>query len=197
MRVDRTSLSLTASDDAIYISDSSGTAIDSVFYDETWHNPNLIDTRGIALERIRPNDPGNESSNWGSSVDKSGGTPHEQNSIYQEVEQPDLESGIQLSPNPFSPDNDGYEDHLFIHYRFDEPDYLLKVHIYDRYGRLVRRLADGVRAGFEGKLIWDGLKEDKRKNRIGIYIVVVEAYGSASGRSRAFKKSVVLARRLH
>ncbi len=196
LRVDRTTLSLASTGDAIYIADSTGTTIDSVFYDESWQNPNLIDTRGIALERINPGGPGNDAANWGSSINEKGGTPGSENSIYQKPEKASVDFGISFSPNPFSPDNDGYEDNLFINYSLDASDYLIKIRIYDRYGRLVRKLEDGKPAGFEGSIIWDGRRDDGSRNRIGIYIVVFEAYDSSTGKNKAFKETVVLARRL-
>ncbi len=193
----RTSLSLSSTGDAVYLADSTGTTIDAVFYDESWHNPNIIDNRGIALERINPSGPSSDESNWSSSVHPTGGTPGSENSLYQKAGSTPGKSGISFSPNPFSPDDDGTDDHLFINYRLDEADYLLKVTIYDRYGRKVRKLADGIPAGYEGSLIWDGRKDGGSQNRIGIYIVVFKAYNSAAGRNRAFKKTVVLARRLN
>ena len=54
IHVDRTSLSLASTNDAIFLADSSGITIDSVYYDESWQNPNLYDTRGIAIEKIDP-----------------------------------------------------------------------------------------------------------------------------------------------
>lgn len=197
MRIDRTTLSLASNDDAIYIADSTGANIDSVFYDDTWQNPNLIDTRGIALERISPGGPSNDESNWGSSVNPKGGTPNSENSIFQPQSQPPSETGISFSPNPFTPDGNGDKDNLFINYTLDQPDYLIKVHIYDRYGRMVKELADGKQAGFSGQLIWDGRKDDGGRNRIGIYIVVFEAFDSASGEDKAFKETAVLARPLN
>jgi len=196
MQINRSSLSLASSGDAIFISDSTGANIDSVFYDETWQNPNLIDTRGVSLERITPSGPSNDDSNWGSSVNSKGGTPNQENSIYQGESQVPDETGISFTPNPFTPDGNGNNDNLFINYKLDHQDYLIKVHIYDRYGRMVRELADGKQAGFEGQLIWDGRKGDGGRKRIGIYIVVFEAYNSASGSDKAFKKTVVLARPL-
>lgn len=194
-RIDRTSLSLASSDDAIYLADSTGATIDSVFYDESWQNPNLFDTDGVALERIDPEGPSNESSNWSSSTRVNGGTPGEQNSIFQEAGSVSENTGITFNPNPFSPDDDGFEDNLFINYKLDESDYLLRVRIFDRYGREVRELADGLQAGFEGSLIWDGRTDDNRSNRVGIYIVLFEAYDSANGKNVTFKETVVLARR--
>jgi len=193
-RFDRTTLSLPNAGRQVYLADSTRTTIDMVDYSPDWHNPNLIDTRGIALERIDPDANTNDASNWGSSTRTEGGTPLARNSIFQvPTTQPD-DTGIVLEPNPFSPDGDGHEDNLFINYKFDEPDYLLRVRIYDRYGRLVRNLAEAHPAGFEGSLIWDGRTDDGLQNRIGIYIVYIEAYNSASGRNRNFRETVVIAR---
>lgn len=195
MQIDRSSLSLSASGDAIFISDSSGTTIDSVFYDESWQNPNRVSVDGVALEKINPAGPSNDESNWSSSTEVSGGTPGQQNSIFQEPGSAPDNSGITFTPNPFSPDDDGFEDFLSINYTLDEADYLLRVRIYDRYGREVRELADGKPAGFSGSLIWDGLTDSGNKNRVGIYIVLFEAYNSAAGRDRTFKETVVIARK--
>ncbi len=197
IRVDRSTLSLTSSDHALLLRDSTGTAIDSVYYDQSWHNSNIADHRGIALERIRPTGPSNDPSNWSSSTTLSGGTPGFENSIYQPEAPAPERVGITFSSNPFSPDGDGFEDHLIINYRLDETDYMMKVTIFDRYGRRIRRLADGIPSGPEGSLIWDGRKDDGSRNRIGIYIVVFEAYDSTVGRDLALKETVVLARRLN
>lgn len=194
MQVDRSSLSLASNRDAIYMADSSGITIDSVFYDENWQNPNVFDTDGIALERIDPTGPGNDASNWSSSTHPSGGTPNARNSIFQETGSAPDDIGLNFSTNPFSPDDDGFEDNLFINYRLEAADYLLRVRIFDRYGREVRELVNGIQAGFEGSLIWDGLTDDKRKNRVGIYIILFEAYNSSNGKNRMFKETVVLAR---
>jgi hypothetical protein len=178
----------------VYLADSTGATVDSVFYDESWQNPNVFDTDGIALERIDPEGPSDDESNWSSSTDVSGGTPYGENTIYQKAGTAPENVGISFSPNPFSPDDDGFNDNLFINYRLEAPDYLLRIRIFDRYGRQVRELADGVQAGFEGALIWDGLTDDRRKNRVGIYIILFEAYNSATGKDRTFKETVVLAR---
>lgn len=197
IRVHRSNLSIANTGDAIFIADSSGMVIDSVFYDQSWQNPNLYTAKGVALERINPHGPSDDRANWSSSTHITGGTPGYQNSIYQEPGSGPGKAGISFSPNPFSPDDDGFEDNLFINYKLDHSDYLLRIRIFDRYGRLVRELADGYPAGFEGSLIWDGLTDDRRKNRVGIYIVLFEAYNSAQGKRLTFKETVVLARKFN
>lgn len=195
LRFDRLTMGL-GEDGALLLADSSGTVIDSVRYAPEWHNPALADNRGIALEKIDPALPGHRPQSWSSSAAPLGGTPLGENSIYAGSPNNGEMEGLTLAPDPFSPDGDGHEDHLLIAYRLDRPDYLIRVRIYDRYGRLVRTLADGRRAGPGGSLVWDGLSDDRRSNRIGIYIVTLEAYNAASGARQAFRKTAVLARRL-
>ncbi|MDR8392211.1 lamin tail domain-containing protein [Aliifodinibius sp. S!AR15-10] len=196
VRINRGTLSLASENDAIYLADSTGVTIDSVYYSRGWHNPNIMDTKGIALERINPNGPSGDASNWSSSTAEKGGTPGRKNSIFQTPANRPQEIGISFDPNPFSPDGDGYEDNLFINYKLDQPDYLLKVRIFDRYGRLIRKLADGKQAGYEGSLQWDGKTDEGNRNRIGIYIILFEAYNSTNGSDRTFKEIVVLARQM-
>jgi hypothetical protein len=199
LRVHRSTLSLFNSGRQVYLADSSGAEIDMVHYEPGWHNPNLISTLGISLERISPDLESNDPGNWSSSVNSLGGTPVTVNSVFQQL--PDTRSGemqggsLTLSPNPFSPDDDGFDDRLFIHYELDEPDYMVRVRIFDRYGRLVRTLADGEPAGFTGNLIWDGLTDDGQRNRVGIYIIHLDAYNSANGKRSALREIAVLARR--
>jgi hypothetical protein len=198
LQADRTTLSLKSTSDAVYLAAKNGATIDSVYYDKSWQNPNLASTKGISLERINPDGPGNNPSNWGSSTAKLGGTPGRENSLYQTpVQNKHQKIGISLSPNPFSPDGDGHGDRLFINYKLDDSNYLITVDIYDRYGRKVRTLANDKPAGLHGSLIWDGLKDNGSRNRIGIYIVIFKAHDSANGHKKVFKKTVVLARRLH
>ncbi|MCC5908194.1 MAG: lamin tail domain-containing protein [Balneolaceae bacterium] len=194
LRANRSTLSLSNSGRKVYLADSTLTTIDMVEYNPDWHNPNIVDTRGIALERINPDFDTNDPSNWGSNATVLGGTPGGENSIYQDSGVTISNSGVELTPNPFSPDGSGHEDHLFINYIFEEPDYLLRIRIYDRYGRLVRNLTEGEAAGFEGSVIWDGRTDDGRENRIGIYIVFVEAYNSTNGENRSFRETAVIAR---
>jgi hypothetical protein len=192
----RSTLNLTSGGRELYLATADGEVLDSVTYHPDWHNPNLIDVRGISLERIHPAGPSDDGRNWSSSVHPSGGTPGLPNSIMQNPDQADNGHALELSPNPFSPDGDGFEDHLLISYRLGSPNYLATVKIYDRYGRLVRRLADRERAGFEGHFIWDGLNDNGITGRVGIYIVLFDAYDPESGSRRQMKQTAVLAKKL-
>lgn len=194
LQIDRSTLSLPLSGREIYLSDSLGSVIDRMHYNEQWHNPNLIDTKGIALERINPEGETANKSNWGSSTVPAGGTPSLINSLFQTPEALTEMNTLEVTPNPFSPDADGHEDRLFINYLFEDPNYMLRVRIFDRYGRHVRSLAHSHHAGFEGSLTWDGRHDDGVTGRIGIYIIHIEAFNSSTGDKKQFKKVAVLAR---
>lgn len=194
-RVDRTTLRLSSKNGAIYLSNQSGKTVDSVYYSDNWQDPNIDDHRGISLERINPDGPSNNANNWGSSANQTGGTPATANTIMIQSESNIPKNSVHLSPNPFSPDHDGFQDELSINYHFDEPDYLLRIRIFDRYGRIVRHLVNNKIAGSEGAVIWNGLKDNGTKSRIGIYIIFIQAYNSSHGGDQTFKKEAVIARK--
>lgn len=187
------SLSLNNDSGILILADSSGLVIDSLHYRAGWHNPNLYHHKGLSLERIDLNAPAHQEGNWSSSVHPTGGTPLMQNSIHQPAANLNRESLLQAEPVPFSPDNDGFEDRLYLHYRFNEPDYLLRIRIFDRYGRLVRKLTENYRAGFEGTLTWDGFNDQGHSNRSGIYVILMEAGNTETGKRITRKKLAVIA----
>jgi hypothetical protein len=194
LQIERSTLSLPMGGREVALADSTGTIIDRVHYLPGWHNPNLIDTKGVSLERISPSGESTNAANWGSNALPVGGTPGSENSLFQTPKISTNSNTIVAEPNPFSPDGDGHQDNLMIRYTFDQPDFLLRVRIYDRHGRLVRNLADSHPAGFEGSLIWNGFTDDGVTGRIGIYIIHTEAFNAATGEKREFKTLAVLAR---
>ena len=194
IRFNRSTLGLTLSGRAVFLANNQLETIDMVEYSGGWHNPNLPDSKGISLERINPELDGNDASNWGSSASETGGTPLGANTLFQDNTEEKPVTGISFDPNPFSPDGDGNNDTLFINYMLDQPDYMIRVRIFDRYGRLIRNLAEKPSAGFEGTLLWDGYRDNGERNRIGVYIVYFEAFNSATGGDKVFKELAVLAR---
>ena len=195
-RINGLSLQLSSDHDAVYLSNDT-TAVDSVVYSDTWQNPTLMDTQGRSLERITIDGPSNSRNNWTSCAAVLGGTPGAKNSVYEQSPEVKKQNNLlEIAPNPFSPDGDGFHDNLVLTYHFSTTGYRLRVRIFDRFGRLIRTLANGKLAGSSGTLIWNGLDDNGRKNRIGIYIILFEAYGSNNGPDRELKKTVVLARHL-
>lgn len=187
-------LSLSNSGDIIFITDLFGNLIDSVAYSPKWHNLEIEDTKGRALERINPTLNSNDARNWSTSVNKTGGTPLRPNSIF--ITKIPAQSKIEISPNPFSPDNDGYEDFTIISYELPVQTASIRIRIFDSVGRLVRTVADNEPTSSKGSLVFDGLDDNKQPLRIGIYIVLLEAINQQNGVIEAIKKPVVVAKRL-
>jgi len=193
----RASLALSNDGDQIRLHDADGTTIEDVTYDPSWHSPNLRETRGTSLERIDPGLPANDATNWTSSVANKGGTPGTENSVFLRPVTLRQSPGLTVSPSPFSPDGDGFEDVTGIRYTLIQSTELIRARIFDSRGRLVRTLTQGQLSGKAGTLIWDGLDDHRRRLRIGIYVVILESVASKLGTSESYKKPVVLARPLN
>ncbi|MFQ5570793.1 MAG: lamin tail domain-containing protein [Rhodothermales bacterium] len=190
----RASLSLVNTGDLLHLHRPDDVPLDSVFYDPDWHHPNLIEANGVSLERIEPDGSSNDRANWTSSLARDGGTPGQPNSVFRPPDAPSVRNGLTINPSPFSPDQDGFDDRTEIRYRLSQVPSLIRVRIFDTYGRLVRTLEDAGLAGPTGQLTWDGLDDGGRTLRIGIYVILFEALNTRGGTTEVFKEPVVLAR---
>ncbi len=74
--------SLNNSGDKITLLDTLGNQLDEVNYELSWYKFDGKTTGGISLERINPFHPCSDASNWKASTHPDGGTPNEQNSVY-------------------------------------------------------------------------------------------------------------------
>lgn len=172
-----------------------GDMIDEVRYDKGWHFALIGDAAGVALERIDPDGPSQNNTNWHSAASTAGyGTPSYQNSQYKLVE--DIRATVEISPPVFSPDNDGRDDVALIGYQLAERGYLANVLIFDAGGRLVRQLVRNELLSQKGFWKWNGLGESSNKLPVGTYIVFTEIF-NLNGKKKNFKNTVVLARRLN
>ncbi len=179
--------------DVITLSDRTGTVIDHFSYTANMHFPLLANTKGVALERIDFNRPTNDRTNWNSASQSCGfGTPAYRNSQYLQA---DGGNGLSISEPLFSPDNDGYQDVLNIHYKLNEPGKAANVYIYDSKGRQVRYLIRNEQLTQDGTFSWNGINDDNEKAAIGIYIVYVELF-NVSGNVNKYKLSCTLAGKL-
>jgi len=192
--VNKTGLNLNNDVDDIVLHDLTGTVIDSIRYDTHWHNAQIADVTGRSLERINPELSTTDRRNWSTSANPVGGTPGARNSIFTAT----LPSSVTLSfsPNPFSPDGDGYEDFTMISYEIRATAALLRIRIYDARGRLVRTLVNAEPTGARGSVVWDGMNDDRNRVRMGIYIVLLEALDASGAEIHAAKSVVVVAVKL-
>ena len=175
----------------VYLINNLDIIVDEFHYKDDMHFALLNSEDGVSLERIDYDRPTSDDSNWHSAAEDEGfATPGFENSQYQMTNNEGEE--IVVEPETFSPDNDGVDDVLNISYNFSEPGYVATVIVYDAKGRLVKTLIQNELLGISGTFSWDGINERNEKARIGIYIILVEAF-SADGDVKSFKKTAVLA----
>jgi len=192
--VGESSLGLVNTGELILLKDVRGNVIDSVFYSDDWNNKNIASTKNKSLERINPFLNGNDPLSWSTSVNSLGGTPGNQNSIF--AENLNQTASISVNPNPFSPDNDGFEDFTVINYNLSQATAQVRIKIFDSKGRFVRSLLNNQASGSSGSVIFDGLDDDYNALRMGIYIIFLEALNDNSGIVETIKSTVVVARKL-
>lgn len=176
----------------VVLSDSRAKEIDAFTYSEAMHYQLLTTTKGVSLERIDVDAGTQQVFNWHSaSADEGYATPGRKNSqaLSPSVVLPD--DFIFLDPGVFSPNQDGVDDLLRIHYAFEKPGYSCSVTIYNRAGQPVRYLVNNELAGTSGFYAWDGLNEQNARCTTGIYVVLVRCF-HPSGAVKEVKKVAVL-----
>ncbi|MDP4266257.1 MAG: lamin tail domain-containing protein [Bacteroidota bacterium] len=182
---------LNISSGIVAISDNSLNIIDKFAYTESMHYALLTSTKGVSLERINPWRETQSADNWHSASETSGyGTPGYLNSQYIENLSDNIDR-YTITPEIFSPDNDGYNDLLNIYYNFDSPGYTLNIKIFNSDGQLIRNLVKNALLGRDGVFTWDGLDNNNNKAPIGIYIITFEAF-NLKGKVENSKKVCVL-----
>jgi hypothetical protein len=150
--------------------------IDSFSYNKSWHNPLLATTDGVSLERLNADSSSTEFKNWQSASEKSGfATPAQKNSQSRNFQPtPSVHASFWLEKNNFSPDDDGFEDALLVHYALKKSGGVANIHIYDSNGRSAKLLSVNELLSNEGVLRWQGERSDGTKASIGIYIMVID-----------------------
>lgn len=168
--------------------------IDRVDYIASMHFPLITDPEGVSLERVHPGRPASDPSNWHSASESAGfATPGYLNSQYYQGKK--QEKNFYVSPEIFSPDNDGREDVTNIHYTLDHPGYVCNMFIYDLKGKQIKTLLNNGSLSSSGIISWDGIDENGEKAPIGIYLLYIHAYHT-DGHSIKEKLTVVLAHQI-
>lgn len=171
------------------------TVMDEVSYDENWHFSLLNSKKGVSLERFSADEPSNSPANWHSASETVGfATPGGQNSQAMFVD--NTGGTITLSSNTFSPDGDGFEDVLLIHYEVSGPDLLGDLVVYDDKGRKIKTLMERELLGQNGTIKWEGTRDDGTKASIGPHIILFEVFDLNSAKVHTVRKVVTLAGRL-
>ena len=176
----------------VVILNKANQTIDSLSYNDNMHFALLKETEGVSLERSSFSNATNATGNFKSAAASVGyATPTYKNSQF--LENVETNEELTLASETFSPDNDGFEDVLRILYKFEKPNYVANVTIYNSQGTIVKKLIKNQTLSTAGELQWDGLDETgAMKAKTGIYIVYVELY-NLDGDIKKFRKTAVLA----
>lgn len=173
---------------------TSAEIVDLFVYDEKMHYALLNDTKGVSLERIDFERPTKDRSNWHSAAATVGyATPGYKNSQYNDAGEAD--EVLEITPEVFSPDEDGMNDVVNINYKFNTSGFVANVKIYDSKGRMIKNLVRSELLGTTGTFSWDGITDTREKARLGIYIVFFEVF-DLSGTVKQYKKTCVLGGKL-
>ena len=177
----------------VIILNAQGNIIDELVYSDKWHFALISNSEGVSLERIDYN-AASVQNNFHSAATSIGyGTPGYKNSQFRIDQQ--VQGEITVTPEVFSPDNDGIDDFATINYNFPSPGYVANITIFDALGRPVRYLQKNALSGNRGSYTWDGLGEKQQKLSQGIYIIFTEIFNT-EGKKKQFKNTIVLARRM-
>ena len=161
----------------IVIFDTKDTIIDEFNYSEKMHFKLISNKEGVALERISFDKPTNDAKNWTSASSfVSFGTPGLQNSQFKKLNDSIENSNFKLENDVFSPDNDGYNDQLFIYYNFDESGYVANIDVVNKNGLLIKNIAKNDYLGTKGYWVWDGVDKNGNRTNPGIYVITIKVF---------------------
>lgn len=159
--------------------------IDEICYSSKWHTASVKDEKGVALERIHPDNETQDPKNWTSASVSSGyGTPGYRNSQFGAL---DFNESTGIEQPEFSASTGEY----FIAYRLDEPGYNCRAYIFDTSGRYVAEIANHDLLGTEGRLVWNGMTVSGSRLRTGLYILYVEL-SHMNGQVKSYKKAFLV-----
>jgi hypothetical protein len=175
----------------IYLTDRAGQVVDMAVYKDEMHMELLDDPKGISLERISAKRPGSDPENWHSAASISGyATPGRENSQSFGVSDSDLL--LDVDPEVFSPDNDGYNDLLKIIVSTSGNDWVIGLVITDLQGNRIRVLANNHLAGPTVTYTWDGEGENGSMQPMGFYVIHARGYRPSTGEQWIRRKALGL-----
>lgn len=176
--------------DIVYLLTPWGDWAEQVPYKKSWLWGE--ENRTPSLERINPLIDARLESNWGPCAARQGATPGKANSLFEPLHYSRLK--LNIHPNPFSPDGDGFEDNAIISLQIPAKAAKIRVTVYDILGRKVRDLTDNRFAGQTTQLIWNGRDNRQEKVRVGVYIVFAQILDDTNGIIQEAKTTVTVAR---
>ena len=172
-----------------------GLVIDQMTFSEQMHYPLLKETKGVALERVSWEAPSDQADNWHSAAESVHyGTPGYSNSMRISEREFTIGIPIEVAPEVFSPDGDGFDDHCKVTYQFEETGCTMNAYVFSAEGQLVRHLVRGELVAAEGSFVWNGLDSRGCRVPMGTYVVLTEVF-DFEGRVKRYKNAVAVVSR--
>ncbi len=155
---------------------SSAELIDEVSYKEDWHFKELIKHENISLEKVNPTHI-NIASSWTSSSFSDGyATPGCENSNF--IKKEIIENRFNLKNKIISPNSDGYQDQLVIHYNLPNTHWTAKISVINSSGVILHIIHPNILLGRNGFINWNGILENKSTIKPGIYALQIGAFNA-------------------
>lgn len=152
---------------------SSGMLVDSFSYREDFHFPLVPTKEGVGLERISPDLPSHSESNWTSGSYTNGYASPGYSNAAQITSKSNMD--ISLSSDPFSPNGDGYQDALAVHFKISSDQAIFHLRVFDLTGRMVAFPVNTALNSGQGTFLWDGTGLDGDLLLPGIYLIHLES----------------------
>ena len=176
----------------IHLTDRSLQSIDRFSYTEEMHYSKLLTTKGVSLERLYADMPTQDENNWHSAAESAGfGTPGYENS--QSGNNLEINE-FEITPEVFSPDNDGFEDYTELLCSFTEEENRVSIIIYNNHGQPVKHLANNVLCGTTARFRWDGDDDRGQSAPAGMYVVQIESWNLRTEKTIRKRKVVSIYR---
>jgi hypothetical protein len=175
---------------SVLVLNSYGKQVDKVSYSEKWHFALIDDVKGKSLEKINPTYFSNSMDNWHTASENYHfATPGLLNS--QQLKSSNTTETYLVNPK-ISPNNDGFEDILELHYVFEGYENQLNAVIYDAYGNTIVNVADNLFVSQSGNISWDGIDSKGNIPQTGVYILHIQSTSFDTGYTKQLKLPFVL-----
>jgi len=172
------------------------TIYDEISYDSGWHHVLISDKKGVALERINPNKPTQDATNWHSAASEvKYGTPGYENSQFRVAGENIAEKVVWFESGFFSPDNDGTNDVCMVRYNTEYAGFVANIVVFNPAGVKIVELAQNTLLSADGAISWDGKTLRGTNAETGIYLLYFEMFHPTTGQKKTFKLPLVVSAR--
>lgn len=169
--------------DTVTLRNSRGKKVDEVKYTDSGS------IRGRSLERVNPLHLSSDIANWKLSIDLSGATPEQKNSISMFVAPDKL--NLQITPSPFNPRVTPTQ------IKYCAPtDAIVTIKLFDSVGKLIKTVLEKQSAGGKQTISWNGTDDAGKRVPVGLYICQIIASGDTRKAAMTAAATVIVAEKL-